>query len=154
MLLAQSGIPVVQAMDMTDDPIDLNVGFDHRAAGTAAVRYLHELGHRRIGAPHGHHRPALGAPAEGYLRAMAEFGLSTKGLVAIVARVDLGQARRRASARGARACPVVTAVFACNDDLALGALFECQRRGIACPSDVAIVGFNDLDFASGPRCRR
>ncbi|RYG93502.1 MAG: transcriptional regulator, partial [Alphaproteobacteria bacterium] len=42
--------------------------------------------------------------------------------------------------------PGVTAVFTCNDDLALGTLFECQRRGLRVPEDIAIVGFNDLDF--------
>jgi LacI family transcriptional regulator, gluconate utilization system Gnt-I transcriptional repressor len=38
--------------------------------------------------------------------------------------------------------------FFTNDDLAAGALFECQRRGIRVPEDFAIVGFNDQDIAS------
>jgi LacI family transcriptional regulator, gluconate utilization system Gnt-I transcriptional repressor len=37
-------------------------------------------------------------------------------------------------------------VFCANDDLALGVLFECQRRHIAVPEQVAIVGFNDMEF--------
>jgi LacI family gluconate utilization system Gnt-I transcriptional repressor len=44
--------------------------------------------------------------------------------------------------------PDCDAVFCCNDDLALGALFECQRLGIEVPRDLAIVGFNDLPFAA------
>jgi LacI family gluconate utilization system Gnt-I transcriptional repressor len=40
----------------------------------------------------------------------------------------------------------VSAVFTCNDDLALGTLFECQRHGLRVPDDLAILGFNDLDF--------
>src|SRR5262249_32854766 len=44
--------------------------------------------------------------------------------------------------------PDVTAVFTCNDDLALGTLFECQRRGLRIPDDLAILGFNDLDFCT------
>ena len=47
-LLRNAGVPVVQTMDVTDDPIDLNIGLDHRAAGAAAVRFLYELGHRKI----------------------------------------------------------------------------------------------------------
>jgi LacI family gluconate utilization system Gnt-I transcriptional repressor len=43
----------------------------------------------------------------------------------------------------------VSAIFACNDDLALGTLFECQRRGINVPDELAIIGFNDLDFSGG-----
>ena len=42
--------------------------------------------------------------------------------------------------------PKVDAVFCVNDDLALGVLFECQRRQISVPRELAIVGFNDLEF--------
>jgi LacI family gluconate utilization system Gnt-I transcriptional repressor len=42
----------------------------------------------------------------------------------------------------------IEALFCCNDDLALGALFECQRRGIRVPDDLAIIGFNDLEFCA------
>jgi LacI family gluconate utilization system Gnt-I transcriptional repressor len=44
--------------------------------------------------------------------------------------------------------PGLEAVFCCNDDLALGALFECQRRGIKVPTDLSIIGFNDLDYCA------
>jgi LacI family gluconate utilization system Gnt-I transcriptional repressor len=37
-------------------------------------------------------------------------------------------------------------VFCANDDLALGVLFECRRREIVVPEQIAIVGFNDLEF--------
>src|SRR5260370_29220034 len=42
--------------------------------------------------------------------------------------------------------PDIDAVFCVNDDLALGVLFECQRRQISVPGNMAIVGFNDLEF--------
>ena len=42
--------------------------------------------------------------------------------------------------------PDLEAVFCANDDLALGVLFECRRREIAVPEQIAIVGFNDLEF--------
>ena len=42
--------------------------------------------------------------------------------------------------------PDVEAVVCVNDDIALGVLFECQRRHISVPEDMAIVGFNDLEF--------
>ena len=40
--------------------------------------------------------------------------------------------------------PAVDAIFFCNDDLAQGALMAALRLGISVPSQVAIVGFNDL----------
>ena len=44
--------------------------------------------------------------------------------------------------------PDIDAVFCGNDNLALGCLFECQRRGIRVPDDIAIIGFNDLEFCA------
>jgi LacI family gluconate utilization system Gnt-I transcriptional repressor len=46
-----------------------------------------------------------------------------------------------------RQYPDVEAIFFANDDLAAGALFECQRRGIRVPDDLAIMGFNDQEIA-------
>ena len=40
--------------------------------------------------------------------------------------------------------PDCDAVFFCNDDLAHGAIYYCQRHNIRVPQDVAIAGFNDL----------
>ena len=79
--LRNSGVPVVQTMDITATPIDLNIGLDHSAAGAAAVHYLYDQGHRKIA-----HLTARGDPRArrrhaGYLRAMTELGLSTEGLV-------------------------------------------------------------------------
>jgi LacI family gluconate utilization system Gnt-I transcriptional repressor len=42
------------------------------------------------------------------------------------------------------ALPDCDAVFCCNDDLAHGAIYYCQRQNIRVPQDVAIAGFNDL----------
>jgi LacI family transcriptional regulator, gluconate utilization system Gnt-I transcriptional repressor len=147
-MLLESGIPIVQAMDMTDEPLDLNVGFDHRAAAVAAVRHLYELGHRTIGHLTVSTDPRSARRREGYVAAMADLGLPTQGLIAASKRstsVGLG-GQLFAEVLGQR--PDVTAVFACNDDLALGMLFECQRRSIRVPDDVAIVGFNDLGFSN------
>jgi LacI family gluconate utilization system Gnt-I transcriptional repressor len=44
--------------------------------------------------------------------------------------------------------PDCDAIFCCNDDLAQGAIFQCQRRGIAVPGQMAICGFNDLPVSA------
>ena len=44
--------------------------------------------------------------------------------------------------------PDVRAVFCSADTLAVGALFEAQRRGLESPAEIAIAGFDDLDIAS------
>lgn len=145
-LLRHAGVPVVQTMDVCERPIDLNIGLDHEAAGYAAVRYLHALGHRRIAHLTARLDPRAVRRQAGYQRAMKELGLDSSGLVAFSPRpsdIEMGGTlflevlERR---------PDVEAVFCCNDDLALGVLFECQRQGISVPEELSIVGFNDLDF--------
>ena len=147
-LLKQAAVPVVQTMDVTDDPIDLNIGLDHAAAGAAAVRYLYERGHRRIG-----HLTARGDSRArrrhaGYQQQMDAYGLSTAGLVGASERSSNVEMGGQLFADVLATAPDIDAVFACNDDLALGTLFECQRRGIRVPQDLAILGFNDLDFCT------
>ena len=44
--------------------------------------------------------------------------------------------------------PEVDSVFCNNDDIALGALFECQRRGVNVPNEIGICGFNDFEISS------
>jgi len=144
-LLSQAGIPVVQTMEIADDPIDINIGLSHCEAGRAAARLLFELGHRRVG----HIASPLDSRARerlrGYLEAVREFDAQP-----IVATDE--QPSNVAIGGGLlmeilRRDPATTAIFCGNDNLALGALFECQRRGIRVPEDLSLVGFNDLEFA-------
>ena len=145
-MLRSSGLPIVQTMDVTDSPIDLNIGLDHAAAGYAAVEYLYGQGHRKIAHLTARQDPRARRRHAGYQRAIDHFGLSSEGLVAeSPAPSDVEMGGTLFSQVVGRV-PDVSAVFACNDDLALGTLFECQRRGIRVPDDLAIIGFNDLDF--------
>jgi LacI family gluconate utilization system Gnt-I transcriptional repressor len=147
LLLEQAGIPVVQTMELTDDPIDINIGFSQRGAGYAATRYLLDRGFRRIGHIAARLDPRSRRRMEGYAWAMEEAGLEHARATATTPRAStvglgaelLGEVLARTE---------IEALFCCNDDLALGALFECQRRGIRVPEDLAIIGFNDLEFCA------
>jgi LacI family gluconate utilization system Gnt-I transcriptional repressor len=112
------------------------------------VRFLHAQGHRKIA-----HLTARGDPRArrrhaGYQRQMEALNLSTEGLVGASPRISDVTIGGELFAQILEDVPDVSAVFTCNDDLALGTLFECQRRGIRVPDDVAIIGFNDLDFCT------
>lgn len=44
--------------------------------------------------------------------------------------------------------PVTTAIFAYNDLMALGAIRACKEHGLQIPQDIAVIGFDDIRFAS------
>lgn len=144
--LRQAGIPVVQTMELAARPLDINIGLDQRAAGEAATRHLFELGHRRVG--------QISAPLdsrslkriEGYHRVVRECG-GEPMTVSINAPSSVQSGGELLDQLLAR-YPEVTAVFCGNDNLALGALFRCQRRGIRVPQDLSIIGFNDLEVSA------
>jgi LacI family gluconate utilization system Gnt-I transcriptional repressor len=46
--LLTSGIPVVETWDLTDNPIDMLIGFSHEKVGESVARYLHARGKRRV----------------------------------------------------------------------------------------------------------
>ena len=147
-LLERSGVPVVQTFELTNDPIDINVGLSQRDAGFAATRLLIDQGHRRIGLVAARLDARAVARCEGYELAMSQAGLSTAGLISKTPRhttVALG-AELLAAMLDAGAKP--QAVFCADDILALGALFECHRRRINVPDELALIGFNDHEFSS------
>jgi LacI family gluconate utilization system Gnt-I transcriptional repressor len=147
-LLEQARIPVVQTMEVTADPIDINIGLSHVDAGQAATRYLLDLGHRKIGHLTARLDPRARRRAEGYRLAMQMAGEDSAGRVAATPRASTTALGGELLRELLENVPGLEAVFTCNDDLALGALFECQRRGIRVPEDLSIVGFNDLEVCA------
>jgi LacI family gluconate utilization system Gnt-I transcriptional repressor len=153
-MLAAAGIPVVEIIEVTDHPIDMVVGFSHFEAGRAMGEYLVERGYRRV---------ALVAPLsprdQRALRRLA--GLRT-ALAAheLEPEAELLYEDRSSWRLGAEAAmriltdwPKTDAAFFANDDLAVGAVQECSRRGVAVPGALAIAGFNGLEFGNEIRPR-
>ena len=143
--LEGSGIPVVQTMELTDNPIDINIGLSQWDAAHAATHHLLGLGHRRIA----HISAPLDSRARkrsaGYCAAME--GAGATPLVLAVDEPSSIRTGMELFAQVQANHPAVTAVFCGNDNLALGVLFACQRRGIAVPQSMSIIGFNDLEMA-------
>lgn len=146
-LLRRAPCPVVEIMDVSRQPSDMAVGIDHRLAAETATRHLLERGYRRIALLGGAWDFRARRRLEGYQAVLEEAGLFDPALVLSIdsqSSVGLGchlLGRLKAE------FPDADAAFCHNDDIALGALFECQRRGMAVPVDFGICGFNDLDYA-------
>jgi DNA-binding LacI/PurR family transcriptional regulator len=124
------------------------VAVDNIAAAEEATDHLIGLGRRRIAAigtqPHLHNGTAR-LRAEGYRRALDRAGIprdhDSERSVAALHRAD--GARAMTGLLEGPATP--DAVFAFNDELALGALHTAHQRGLRVPEDIAIVGFDDIE---------
>jgi len=138
--------PIVQIMEIGPDPVDMMVGFSHYDASFAAITHLIERGYKRIGFLGARMDPRVQRRLEGYRDAMKAASLLDPRLM-ITTSVPTAVTRGGTLFGDLLAsAPDIDSVFCVNDDLALGVLFECQRRQISVPDDIAIVGFNDLEF--------
>ena len=147
-ILESVDCPIVQIMEIGPAPVDMMIGFSHFDASKAAISHLLAQGYRQIGFLGARMDPRVQRRLEGYQAAMREAGLFDPRLVvttAVPTSVTLGGTL---FADLLAKAPDIEAVFCVNDDLALGALFECKRRHMAVPEQMAIVGFNDLEFMS------
>ncbi|MFN3937527.1 MAG: LacI family DNA-binding transcriptional regulator [Gemmobacter sp.] len=147
-LLERLDCPVVQVMEVGPDPVDMMVGCDHAAGARLAVRHLLDQGYARPGFLGARMDPRAQRRLAGYrdVTEVAEVA-DPRRIVTTPAPSTVAAGVRLLSDLLAQA-PDTDAVFCANDDIALGALFECQRRGIRVPQDFGIAGFNDLEFSA------
>lgn len=142
----QAGYPVVLLVGDPDAGVDV-VSMDTRQGSYKAVRHLLERGHRRIGLIDGGQERGNFEKRDGYRRALAEAGIREDEALLIAPRVHSVAAGREAMgtlmARGSG----MTAVLAATDSMALGALRWTQQNGLHVPHDMAIVGFDNIEFA-------
>ncbi|XLZ69146.1 LacI family DNA-binding transcriptional regulator [Massilia sp. SR12] len=143
-MLATSRVPVVSMMDLSPEPGAMSVGFSQVDAGHAMTRYLLDKGRRRIGYMAAQLDERTLRRAEGYRKAMREAGLADPALELLVPAPSTIALGAELLGRMLATVPDLDAIFCCNDDLAHGAIFQCQRRGISVPEQLAICGFNDL----------
>jgi LacI family transcriptional regulator len=116
---------------------------DDHSVSKAMVAHLVAQGHRRIGfvLPHPEHAIAQ-ARYRGYLDGLEEAGIAPEGALIHLGRFDVESGAQAARALLDLARPP-TAIFAANDDMALGALQVAHARKLEVPRDIAIAGFDD-----------
>jgi LacI family transcriptional regulator len=152
--IRERGTPVV-LLDRPGSAGQCSVAVDDRRGGEIAVSHLLALGHRRIALVNG--PVAIRQCADrrrGALRAVERAGLDP---VAVLIEVTVPAMNARAGAAAADELlgpglasrgPRPTAVFCTNDMLALGLLRRLGQAGVAVPGDLAVVGYDDIEFAA------
>jgi len=146
--LIQDGYPVV-CIDrgLTDMQVDL-VKSDNQTGAFNATEHLIKVGHRRIAHITGD--PAIPTTSErlaGYKAALQDYGLPfDAALVRGIASDFKSGVDLAAELLDLEEPP--TAIFAGNNLLTLGALETILKRNLRIPEDVAIVGFDDVYWAT------
>ena len=142
-MLETAGVPTVEIMDTHTRPFEQAVGFDNVQAAYDMVREMIRRGRRAIVYLAVRLDARTLQRQEGYARAMTEAGLPP---------VTLRSEQRSSFSVGATLLqrilaenPGTDGIFCTNDDVAIGAYFECQRQGIAVPDGLAIAGFHGHD---------
>lgn len=144
--LEQSGITIIETWDLPDVPLDIAVGFSHRAVGRAIGDFA---------AAHGYRNPLVisadgqraRARYDGIVEALAGHGMAAPPVDYLGGTTRFGEGRRRfAHAIDSGMQPDL--VICSSDWLAQGVIIEAMSRGISIPQDIGIIGFGDLAFAS------
>ena len=146
--LARRGTPVV-VVDRGAGPDRCSVSVDDVLGGDLAASHLLDAGHRRIafvGGPR-----SIGQVADrltGAERALARAGAEPLTVLETT-RLDVAEGRRAGERlAGLPASRRPTAAFCANDMLALGLLQQAVRLGLRVPDDLAIIGYDDIEFAA------
>lgn len=137
-------MPLVAAYDELPDPRINSVITDNLQAAERAVQHLYGLGHRKIGHISGPSRNTF--PNErlvGFRKAMFEHRLEVREDWIFAGDYNMESGRAAAKhLSGLKEMP--TAVFAGNDEMAIGLISALRKVGIECPRDISVMGFDDI----------
>ena len=151
--LRSRNIPIVMIDPAGQPQLDVpSIGSADWSGAYAATRHLIELGHRRIGIVTGPEDTMAGTARYSGFRA----ALDSAGIDLRPEYVQRGEFHHQDGLTAGRALLALksppTAIFASSDVQALGVYEAARGRGVAIPSDLSIVGFDDLKVArwAGP----
>lgn len=123
-----------------------SVLIDNMNGAYTAVNYLIENGHQHIGLIGSQldAYPSILERRQGYLAALHHHDITHHYIEeSELSRADALAATVRLLDRA----PQITAIFACNDNVAIGVMSATQSMGLTVPEDLSVVGFDDIDIA-------
>lgn len=144
--LAARGVPFV--LTLRTDGVSLSSVGDDKLGGYLATRHLLDLGHTRIGLIAG---PTFASSAtgrrDGYIQALLEAGIEPDPRLMIESTFSI-EAGVDTTHKLMAVLPRPTAIFAVNDNTAIGALSCLAEMGLSVPNDISLVGYNDIPIVS------
>jgi len=143
-LIARTRLPAIATSYFDETYYLPTIGYDNASASRMALQFLHSLGHKEIAVIHG--------PEKNNDRTRARLA----GLKSPVPEVVIHTFDTEISLEGGSHAvqeilehkPSFSAILCLSDVLALGALFELQRRKVRLPEDISLMGIDDLPSSS------
>ena len=143
---AARGLPVVYVFSQVENPDALCLLPDDEGGAKLAVSHLAALGRRRIAHITGPERfEAVRLREMGWRKALAEAGLKAAAGDCRPGRWSEAWGREATQALFSRRRATPDALFCGNDQIARGAVDALREMGLAVPTDVAVVGFDNWD---------
>ena len=149
-MLANSGIPVVQIMDIDGDPIDAMVGISHRRAGRKMAEAILKSGYQNVGfmgtkTPLDHRARKR---FEGFTQALAKQGVEIADREFYAGGSALAKGREMTE-RILRRSPDLDFIYYSNDMIGAGGLLHLWDKKIDIPNQVGLAGFNQVELIDG-----
>ena len=143
------GTPFVLAVRSTVDNEVSSVVSNEITGGNMIITHLAQLGHRHIAYVAGPQFLSTGFERyQGYLQGMKNMELGVDETLVAIGDAFTEEEGRKAASRILATNKSFTAIVAANDLMALGCYDELMAKGLKCPDDVSVVGFDDMPFAS------
>ncbi len=144
-MIQTAGIPVVEIMDTVSPAIEQAVGFDNKSASQAITQAILARGRKKVVYFAARMDVRTQLKMQGYESAIQAAGLAPLSLQTEQASsFTLGALLLR---QMLEVHPDADGIVCTNDDLAIGATYECQRLGIKVPEQISIAGFHSHDIS-------
>lgn len=138
--------PIVNGCDFSTDLHVSGAHIDNARAARDAMTLLYSMGHRRVA--------VIAGPTDSHITRDRLRGVHDSARAAghaadltVVEGLYTNESGARETAALLARDPRPTAVFCFSDEMAMGALSACRARGLRCPDDLSIVGFDDVRYA-------
>lgn len=149
-MMQNSGIPIVEIMDVDGTAIDACVGISHERAGRETAKEILKRGYRKIGflgtkMPLDHRARKR---FEGFKSVLSEAGLSLADEEYYSGGSALAKGREMTEAILTRS-KELDFLYYSNDMIGAGGLLYCTEAGYDVPGDIGLAGFNGLELLDG-----
>ncbi len=148
-MLRRSGTTVIEVWDLPDDPVDIAIGFSHRAIGEDLARFLHNRGYQRpflVSAT----GPRAQMRRDGFFAEWLAGGGNAPGEIQVDTPGRFSDAGRCLEAM--QALPEMPDAVICSSDLlAQGVVMAAQSSGLRVPMNLAVIGFGNTALAEDMR---